>query len=65
MNDISPPTIQLTYGKEDLYSRSASLVPKFAARWHSFYEYFFTSEINNKMKQTKAPTVYKINPFTP
>jgi hypothetical protein len=24
-----------------------------------------TSKINNNMKQTKEPTVYKINPFTP
>jgi hypothetical protein len=35
------------------------LVPNFAARWHSFCKYFFTSEINNKMKQTKAPTYIK------
>jgi hypothetical protein len=40
-------------GKEDLYSKFASLVPSFAARWHLFCNYFLTPEIDNKMKQTK------------
>ncbi len=51
--------------KEDLYSRSASSVPNFAARWHLFSKHFFTSKINHNTKQTKGTTVYKINPFTP
>ncbi len=51
--------------KEDLYSRSANLVPNFAARWHLFCKHFFTSKINHNTKQTKEPVVYKINPFTP
>jgi hypothetical protein len=54
MNNNTPPKIRLTYGKEDLYSKSASLVPAFTARWHSFCKYFFTAKSNNKMKQTKS-----------
>ncbi len=50
---ITPPHMWLTYGKEDLYSKSASLVHNFAARRHLFCEYFFTKEINNKMIQQK------------
>ncbi len=52
-------------GKEDLYSKLASLVPNFAARWHLFCKYFFTPEINSKMKQTKATMIYRNYPFTP
>jgi hypothetical protein len=51
--------------RRPLQKKSASLVPNFAARWHSFCEYFLASEINIKMKQTTAPKVYIINPFTP
>ena len=51
-------------GKEDLYSKFASLVPSFAARCHLLCK-SFTPEINNKMKQTKATLVYRNHPFTP
>jgi hypothetical protein len=47
------------YSKEDLYSRFASLVPSFAARCHLFCGYFFTPEINNRMKQNESTIVYE------
>jgi hypothetical protein len=60
MNDTTPPNEMTHICKEDLYSRSASLVPNFAARWHLFCKHFFTSKINHNTKQTKEPTVQKI-----
>ncbi len=63
MNNITPPNDMTHIGKEDLYSKSASLVPIFAARCHSFRKYFFTQETNNKMIQT-ATMIYINNPFT-
>ncbi len=65
MNDITPPpTTWLTYGKEDLYSKSASLVPNFAARWHSFCKYFFTAKINNKWNKPNHPLKKKLPVYT-
>jgi hypothetical protein len=59
--DMSHPSVV----KKTYTAGTASLVPNFAARWHLFCKYFFTPEINNKMKQTKAPMVYRNYPFTP
>ena len=55
-----PPIAKKTYTE-----KAASLVPNFAARWHSFCKYFFTPEINNQRKQTETTTVYRNYPFTP
>jgi hypothetical protein len=53
------------YSKEDFYSRFAILVPSFAARCHLFCGYFFTPEINNRMKQNESTIIYRNYPFTP
>jgi hypothetical protein len=50
--------------KEDLYSKYASVVPNFAARWHLFCKYFFTPEINNKILQQKQQFIYKLPVYT-
>ncbi|MFN9981469.1 MAG: hypothetical protein ACK53Y_16210, partial [bacterium] len=65
MNDTTPPHEMTHICKEDLYSRSASLVPNFAARWHLFCKHCFTTIIKPNTKQNKEPMVYKINPVTP
>jgi hypothetical protein len=62
---ITPPHDMTHYSKEDLYSRFANLVPSFAARCHLFCGYFFTPEINNRMKQNESTIVYRNYPFTP
>jgi hypothetical protein len=60
----TPLQDQIIYSKEDI-SYIAKLVPNFAARWHLFCKYFFTPEINNQIKQTKATMIYRNYPVTP
>ncbi len=53
MNINTTPRYDSHMAKRTPTAKTESLVPNFAARWHSFCKYFFTLEINNQKKQTK------------
>ncbi len=64
-NNNTTPRYESSTAKKTSKTKTATLVPNFASRWHSFCKYFLTPEINNQRIQTEATTVYRDNPFTP
>jgi hypothetical protein len=65
INNNTTPQYDSHMAKRTSTAKTASLVPNSATRWHLFCKYFFTPEINNQMKQTKATIMYRNYPVTP